>query len=264
MGAGAAAGCPARPPHPPCRPAPAMQALIKTAAGQATLFPLYTSLFFTYMGLLEGLTPAQVQGPLGLWLGWPRGQGLCGHALPCLPASLSMKPASPGCAPRLLCLAQCVHFGGARLRGSGGMTCGPGRLPARLPPHPPQCVAKVRQAFPPTFVTGSVFWPTANIFNFMLVPPHLRVPYVNVAGVSREGSGTGAARTGTLASASLCAAATPGAWTLPEPPHAAFPSPLQLFWNAWLSYENSTKGRVGAAAGAAAVQQEKTGAAGSG
>lgn len=116
------------------------KALIKTAAGQATLFPLYTSLFFTYMGLLEGLTPAQ-------------------------------------------------------------------------------CVAKVRQAFPPTFVTGSVFWPTANIFNFMLVPPHLRVPYVNVAG---------------------------------------------LFWNAWLSYENSTKGRVGAAAGAAAVQQEKTGAAGSG
>lgn len=44
-------------------PHPAAQALVKTAAGQATLFPLYTTLFFTYMGLLEGLTPAQVRGP---------------------------------------------------------------------------------------------------------------------------------------------------------------------------------------------------------
>ncbi len=34
-----------------------LQALTKTALGQVTLFPVYSATFFTYMGLLEGLSP---------------------------------------------------------------------------------------------------------------------------------------------------------------------------------------------------------------
>ncbi|PSC72962.1 peroxisomal membrane [Micractinium conductrix] len=103
------------------------KALVKTAAGQITLFPLYTASFFMYMGILEGLPPAQA-------------------------------------------------------------------------------AIKVQRVLPPTLMTGSMFWPAANVLNFMFVPPTYRVLYANVAG---------------------------------------------LFWNAWLSYENSTKGQVAAAAGAA-------------
>jgi len=59
---------------------------------------------------------------------------------------------------------------------------------------------KLRATVPATFVTGSVFWPLANVFNFMFIKPSGRVVYVNIAG---------------------------------------------LFWNSYLSWENSTKGRVG-------------------
>lgn len=60
-------------------------------------------------------------------------------------------------------------------------------------------IEKVRRAAPPTLISGTVFWPIANIFNFLYVPAAYRVVYVNVAG---------------------------------------------LFWNAFLSWENSTKGAV--------------------
>lgn len=56
----------------------------------------------------------------------------------------------------------------------------------------------------PTFLSGSLFWPAANLINFMAVPPSGRVVYANAAG---------------------------------------------LLWNTFLSYENSTKGSVAAAAG---------------
>ncbi|KAG2498721.1 hypothetical protein HYH03_003461 [Edaphochlamys debaryana] len=42
---------------------------------------------------------------------------------------------------------------------------------------------KLRQVFVPTYMTGSVFWPIANIFNFTMVPPTNRVLYVNCAGL---------------------------------------------------------------------------------
>lgn len=138
--------------------------------------------------------------------------------------------------------------------------------PGRLAVTRPQCVTKVQHAFPPTFVTGSVFWPTANIFNFMLVPPHLRVPYVNVAGVSK---GRGAA----CACVCVCVWKPPGV-RLPcaaaasgtdfSEAHCMLISSWQLFWNAWLSYENSTKGRVEAAAAATAAERQHHGGAAGG
>lgn len=41
---------------PPC---PWPQAVVKACAGNFTIFPLYLGSFFLYMGLLEGLRPAQ-------------------------------------------------------------------------------------------------------------------------------------------------------------------------------------------------------------
>jgi len=58
-------------------------------------------------------------------------------------------------------------------------------LPASWPPALLlllQCVTKVQQAFVPTLISGTAFWPAANLFNFMYMPPHLRVAYANVAG----------------------------------------------------------------------------------
>ncbi|GAB4813575.1 hypothetical protein N2152v2_000621, partial [Parachlorella kessleri] len=80
------------------------EALTKTALGQVTLFPVYSATFFTYMGLLEGLSPRQLS-------------------------------------------------------------------------------VKLRQSLPPALATGTVFWPTVNMFNFMLVPPAGRVLYVNFCGL---------------------------------------------------------------------------------
>jgi protein Mpv17 len=44
-------------------------------------------------------------------------------------------------------------------------------------------VAAMQQTFVPTYLAGSVFWPIANVFNFMFVPSSYRVLYVNVAGL---------------------------------------------------------------------------------
>lgn len=96
------------------------QAMYKTAIGQVSVFPLYVASFYSYMGILEGLSP-------------------------------------------------------------------------------PQCVEKVSKAFVPTLVTGTAFWPFVNVINFLYVPAIKRVAFVNAAG---------------------------------------------LFWNAFLSYENSTKARI--------------------
>ena len=38
---------------------PRPQAVVKACAGNVTIFPLYLGSFFLYMGLLEGLRPAQ-------------------------------------------------------------------------------------------------------------------------------------------------------------------------------------------------------------
>lgn len=81
-----------------------MQAFTKTVLGQATVFPLYITAFFTYTGLLEGKTL-------------------------------------------------------------------------------PQSVTKLQDKFWPTYVTGSVFWPCANMFNFTLVPATQRVLYVAAVGL---------------------------------------------------------------------------------
>lgn len=97
-----------------------LQAAKKTALGQVTVFPVYVAAFFTYMGLLEGLSLEE-------------------------------------------------------------------------------CKQKVLKAAPPTLVSGTGFWVPVNICNFLFIKPAGRVLYVNAAG---------------------------------------------LFWNAWLSYENSTKGQV--------------------
>jgi protein Mpv17 len=42
---------------------------------------------------------------------------------------------------------------------------------------------QVSAVFVGTYVTGSVFWPAANMLNFMFVPPSGRVAYVNAAGL---------------------------------------------------------------------------------
>jgi len=47
----------------------------------------------------------------------------------------------------------------------------------------PQAVQKMQDKFWPTFVTGSVFWPCANMFNFTLVPATQRVLYVAAVGL---------------------------------------------------------------------------------
>lgn len=46
-----------------------------------------------------------------------------------------------------------------------------------------QCVEKVQALFLPTFASGSVFWPLANVLNFRFVPPTHRVLYVNAMGL---------------------------------------------------------------------------------
>ena len=40
---------------------------------------------------------------------------------------------------------------------------------------------------PATLVNGTLFWPAANIVNFMLVPPAGRVAYANAAGLLWNG-----------------------------------------------------------------------------
>lgn len=44
-------------------------------------------------------------------------------------------------------------------------------------------MSKVKQAVVPTFISGSLFWPAANLINFMTVPPAGRVLYANAAGL---------------------------------------------------------------------------------
>jgi Mpv17 / PMP22 family len=42
---------------------------------------------------------------------------------------------------------------------------------------------RARRMFWPTIVAGTAFWPVANIANFALVPPRLRVLYVGILGL---------------------------------------------------------------------------------
>ncbi|KAK9820968.1 hypothetical protein WJX81_002298 [Elliptochloris bilobata] len=48
---------------------------------------------------------------------------------------------------------------------------------------PRQALQKLRISFAPVFRAGWVFWPAANMINFLLVPPAGRVLYVNGAGL---------------------------------------------------------------------------------
>ncbi|GLC52047.1 hypothetical protein PLESTB_000576600 [Pleodorina starrii] len=43
---------------------------------------------------------------------------------------------------------------------------------------------KLRGAFVQTYIAGSVFWPAANMLNFMFCPPAGRLLYVNCAGLA--------------------------------------------------------------------------------
>ncbi|CAD7704197.1 unnamed protein product [Ostreobium quekettii] len=79
-------------------------AAYKTVVGQVTIFPLYVSAFYWYMGLLEG-------------------QDMAG------------------------------------------------------------AMERVRRAFWPTMVTGTAFWPVANMANFLYVPLKYRVAYVGCLGL---------------------------------------------------------------------------------
>lgn len=47
----------------------------------------------------------------------------------------------------------------------------------------PQCVEKVQSSMLPTMVTGTIFWPAANMVNFMYVPSTHRVAYVSLMGL---------------------------------------------------------------------------------
>ena len=48
---------------------------------------------------------------------------------------------------------------------------------------PRQAVEKLQSSFVPVFRAGWVFWPAANMVNFLMVPPTQRVLYVNGAGL---------------------------------------------------------------------------------
>ena len=48
---------------------------------------------------------------------------------------------------------------------------------------PRQAVEKLQSSFMPVFRAGWVFWPAANMINFLMVPPTGRVLYVNCAGL---------------------------------------------------------------------------------
>lgn len=139
-------GAAALPPTAPLPPRlPNVQAAIKTAVGQFTLFPVYLGSFFAYMGLLEGLPPRQVRPLHGV-----TAQGLTGSG------ELRDEGSCDWC--------DLVH-------------------PA-LPTLRPQCVQKVQQAFVPTYTMGWGFWPVANIVNFMWVPATQRVLFANMAGLA--------------------------------------------------------------------------------
>jgi protein Mpv17 len=43
-------------------------------------------------------------------------------------------------------------------------------------------IERWKAAFLPTYASGSVFWPIANMINFSFVPATQRVPYINVCG----------------------------------------------------------------------------------
>ncbi len=47
-----------------------------------------------------------------------------------------------------------------------------------------QCWDDVRHKFVPTYATDCAVWPLLQMFNFTLVPQHLRVLYVNVCNVA--------------------------------------------------------------------------------
>ncbi|GLI70563.1 hypothetical protein VaNZ11_015486 [Volvox africanus] len=42
---------------------------------------------------------------------------------------------------------------------------------------------KLRNSFAQTYLAGSLFWPAANMINFMYCPPSARILYVNCAGL---------------------------------------------------------------------------------
>ncbi|GAQ78838.1 Mpv17-like protein [Klebsormidium nitens] len=46
-----------------------------------------------------------------------------------------------------------------------------------------ECKVKLEQGFLPTYTSGCVFWPVANMFNFTMVPPTERVLYSNIVGL---------------------------------------------------------------------------------
>ena len=45
----------------------------------------------------------------------------------------------------------------------------------------PRVLEKIQQRVPETFLTGCMFWPVANVFNFTFVSPTMRVPYVAIS-----------------------------------------------------------------------------------
>lgn len=47
----------------------------------------------------------------------------------------------------------------------------------------PECIRKLKTAYVPSYVTGTLLWPAANIINFKYVPPHNRVAYVSTVGL---------------------------------------------------------------------------------
>lgn len=173
-----------------------LQALLKTGVGQVTLFPAYLSAFYLYMGVLEGLSPAQAVQKL-------------------------RQAFVPTCECARCCWLVAV------LRGAA--------LSNKLETPAPAARADT---------AGWAFWPAANVFNFLVVPPTSRVLYANAV-VSLGGHARG------WQLLHMCAL-LPHLWLCPP---ATLPPPAQqgLFWNAILSWQNSSKGRIAAAAGTGAA-----------
>ena len=50
--------------------------------------------------------------------------------------------------------------------------------------RPDETLALARRSFATTVLGGSVYWPTANLLNFMYIPVQHRMLYLNVAGLA--------------------------------------------------------------------------------
>lgn len=125
------------------------------------------------------------------------------------------------------------------------------------PPSLQRAVAKLTSAFPATYTAGWGFWVPGG-GGCPLPQARLPAPLVRPSGLPAGMCACLLACWLTLLLSSLSCPPPPPANLLnfmlvPPGSRVLFVNAAGLLWNAFLSFENSTKGRLGAAAGAAAA-----------